>query len=110
MSMKVKDKDKDKNENEPSKTAPSVPLLPGQKKKQEKIMQTQHNDKNITKKIEKGSPKKAGKNSQPINTDLSIPPKGSKKVSRQNSVMESKKPLPEEERSLRFWGESNSPE
>lgn len=45
-------------------------------------METQHNDKNITKKIEKGPPKKSTKNNQPMNTDLSISPKGQKRMSK----------------------------
>jgi hypothetical protein len=79
MNKKVKDKEKD---NEEDKPATSAPLLPGQKKKEEKIIETQHNDKNISKKIDKGPPKKTVKNSQTSNTELTIPPKGSKKVSR----------------------------
>lgn len=38
-------------------------------------METMHNDKNISKKIEKGSPKKNSKTNQTSNTDMSIPPK-----------------------------------
>lgn len=37
-------------------------------------METLHNDKNITKKIERGNAKKAVKNNQTVNTDVTISP------------------------------------
>lgn len=37
-------------------------------------METLHNDKNITKKIERGNAKKAVKNNQTSNTDVTISP------------------------------------
>lgn len=58
------------------------PPLPGQKKKEQKITETLHNDKNITKKVEKppknNKIKEIPKTSQDINTELSIPIKKQK--------------------------------
>lgn len=65
--MSKKTKEKDKQEEQSNKPL-GAPPLPGQKKLEDKIMETMHNDKNITKKIEKGSPKKTTKSHQISNT------------------------------------------
>lgn len=73
--MNKKVKDKDKLSQQGSKSGTAAPLLPGQKKAEDKVMETMHNDKNITKKIERSSPKKTTKSNQISNTELTIPPK-----------------------------------
>jgi hypothetical protein len=61
------------------------PPLPGQKKVENKVIETLHNDKNITKKIEKPSKsnktKEIPKITQDSNTEVSIaPPKKQQKT------------------------------
>ena len=84
------------------------PPLPGMKKKEDKIFETMHNDKNITKKIEKAkdNKEKKTKNNQVINTDITIPTndKKNEKISKKDSIHDPKEPQQiEETRELRLW-------
>jgi hypothetical protein len=75
-----------KVEEEPKgKPSSSPPPLPGQKRKDDKVMETLHNDKNISKKIERASSikKSSGKSTQNTNTEVTIPPQEAKKGGKQ---------------------------
>lgn len=83
-----KEQEKKKAEQE-KKPTNMPPPLPGQKKKEQKITETLHNDKNITKKVEKppksNKPKEIPKTTQDSNTEVSIPPKKHKKTPKEQS-------------------------
>lgn len=99
--------------NEEPKKAPAAAAAAAPqeiKKKDEKIVETMHNDKNITKKVEKGllTKKPVVKVDQVNNTDITLPHKKRRynskdKEAKDSELLELNKKFPEEERNYRFW-------